>query len=205
MRFLTLSLLIAISSFALSWWNSSDFENGLGYCAGVYGKKKDYKKASKIFEKIIKKGESDPNYFSTFGRDKSAYGLLCEIYYDGGPGVKKDYKKALKICKKGAKVNDDYSLFILGRMYETGAGVETNHKTSAKWYEKAAKAGSLGAMYNLGNIYYYGEGNVPVNKVKAYKYWKKCALSDNGNAETIALCQKKLGVLCKSDPWVCKR
>ena len=202
MRILAVLIVFVISAAGFEMLMfSSDFEKGIKYF-----RKKDYKKAIGYFEKVVKKGESDPKYFSIFDGDKkNVYGFVCSIYWDGS-SVKKDYKKALEICKKGAKVDDSLALYILGLAYEEGLGVEKNYKMSVKWYEKGAKVGHLYCMNSAGLIYEYGRGDVPMNKVKAYKYWKKCASSDNPNfAKIIATCQKNLGRICKSDPWLCQR
>ena len=103
----------------------------------------------------------------------SIYGIA--IFYERGEGgVKKSIEKAIDWLIIGAKKNDAWSQYLLGKYYFSGIGLERNFTKAAYWYKKAASQNLRIAQFRLGDLYYFGRG-VPKSAAEANKWYKKSA------------------------------
>jgi hypothetical protein len=91
-------------------------------------KKKDYKKANKIYKFLAEKGNSE------------AQKRLGWKYF-GGDGVSQDYKEALKWGLLSAKQDHPSAQLLLGMIYDEGKGVPQDYKEALKWYRLSQSNG----------------------------------------------------------------
>ena len=123
---------------------------------------RDYKKAYKILEELVKVNYAD------------SLELLGEFYY-----FDEKYDKALVTFKKAIKNKENvYSNYMLGLMYAYGLGVDVDYTLAIKYLEIAIKKGDHNAMQELAHLYFNGYG-VQANIYKAYELWDKAAKLGN--------------------------
>jgi TPR repeat protein len=92
------------------------------------------------------------------GRADFNLGML----YSKGLGVSQDLAQAQSCFEAGARRNDAYAQFQLGRLAGDAA-------TELQWYEKAGHQGLPAAQYNLAVMYHNGEG-AGADDVQAYAW-----------------------------------
>ena len=89
--------------------------------------------------------------------------------------MENNYAAALPFYMDAAKVNDNYSQYMLGEMYLKGEGVDKNLEMAKKYLLIATDNGIVFSLNDLGNIY-YSEGDYQ----KAYEFYKKAiAIGDS--------------------------
>lgn len=101
---------------------------------------KNYKLASKQFEKLSKNGNAEATYY------------LASLYFQGY-GVPKDLNQAFNLFQQSAEHGYAPSLANLAIMYNNGLGIQKNIQKAFEYRLKAANAGDLQSQYNLAQGY----------------------------------------------------
>ncbi len=128
------------------------------YVFGVYGNKKDYKKALEIATAEYKRS----HYPEIIYYLASMYRL--------GIGVEINKEKAFELCKEGAEQNHAKSIYELARMIDENDDMKS-HEEAFELYLKAAELGSPYALSLVTEAYYNGERpGVKQDEEKAFKY-----------------------------------
>ncbi|CAM8912132.1 unnamed protein product [Rhodiola kirilowii] len=118
---------------------------GLYYFLGLWGYRRDHKKAFSWLLKAVEKGE--PNSME----------LLAEIYARG-IGVERNYTKALELLQRAAEFNYFSAYNGMGYLYVKGHGVERNVTKAKEYFKLASENKDAGGLYNLGIMYLKGIG-----------------------------------------------
>ena len=72
----------------------------------------------------------------------------------------------------------------LGVMHQTGKGAEKDLEEAERWFRYAANQGHLEAMFNLGQFTALGQGGLQVDRVQAFEWWGRVALTGHEAATT---------------------
>ena len=72
----------------------------------------------------------------------------------------------------------------LGVMHQTGKGAEKDLEEAERWFRYAANQGHLEAMFNLGQFTARGQGGLQVDRVQAFEWWGRMALTGHEAATT---------------------
>lgn len=99
---------------------------------------------------------------------------MGKSFYGGSFGGHVDYAAAETMFRKGLKLGDIDSCYMLGLMHANGQGVPMSKKKAVKFYQKAAEKGEPHSLLNLGVCYAYGNG-VPQSYATARQWWEKAA------------------------------
>jgi TPR repeat protein len=121
-------------------------QNNLGVMLASRG---DYKQAAGWYQRAAEAGVG-----------RAAYNL--GVLYAQGLGVSQDALQARHWFEQGAKHDDPYAQFQLGRLAADAA-------TEMQWYQKAGHQGLPAAQYNLAVMYHNGEGTGS-DDVQAYAW-----------------------------------
>lgn len=116
----------------------AQYDVGLCYWKGRYGKPFDWKQAVCWLEKAALKGNADAAYD------------LGTLYTDiiTGPPVR-DYKKAAEWFARAADTGHAKALNDLGKCYAEGTGVPQDYKLAKKLWKEASRKGCANAEENL--------------------------------------------------------
>lgn len=157
-----------------------DGANGIGTA--------DFVKAARLFDEVIKNGESD----SVKGLAMSDLGLM---YMFGANGVSSDTKRALSLWETASSptYNTAAAMVNLGNVYCIGVGrVEKNLNKAIALYEKAIKLDNQSeAMCNLAILLQHGLPNVlPADVCAAVKLHER-AICEEAHVQSMI----ELGIL----------
>ena len=139
----------------------------------AFYKNKDYKKAFKLFSKLV----DDNEYFQP-----ASFHLY--LSYIHGKGTKKNIKKGIQILEE--LVKDGYRIAqtaIASHYYFGFSKFEQNLNKAVHYYELAALQGCPDAQEALGRIYYHGTEGVSANYDLAFKYWEQASDQGKANAQ----------------------
>jgi TPR repeat protein len=139
------------------------------YEHGLYGVKKDVKRAFVLYTLAAEQGDANAQY-------------ELGIMYDKGEGTKPDVKRALELITLAAEKGLAKAQQSLGNRYLHGTdGVKKDVKRAFVLYTLAAEQGLAHAQYNLGLMYATGDGIEQSDK-KARELWTKAAAQGDENA-----------------------
>lgn len=134
------------------------------------GLQKDWREASKWFEKSAKQGNARAQAF--LGRS-----------YLYGHGVNEDDAQAVYWLQQGVAQGDDVAQYELGICYQYGYGVESSQKSAWELFQKSAEQGNDDAQCKAGEFCYFGIAEVS-DPTLAVEWFEKSANQDNSLAQT---------------------
>jgi TPR repeat protein len=91
---------------------------------------------------------------------------------------------AAALYRKAALQGHQAAQNNLGVMHQTGKGAEKDLEEAERWFRYAANQGHLEAMFNLGQFTALGQGGLQVDRVQAFEWWGRVALTGHEAATT---------------------
>jgi TPR repeat protein len=146
---------------------------GLSGCGDDFAKaeralaRKDYAKASALFQKACEKGNA-----------KACHGL-GEIV----ARVEGNEKKAAGLFKIACDGGESKACVSLGYMRQAGQGIEKDEKKAADLYKKACDAANAIGCRNLGVMYEYGVGAEKDDESALLYYSMACGMNEQRACE----------------------
>lgn len=111
---------------------------------------------------------------------KKATGEIARIIYAKG-----GYQGSLKYLDQAAKLDDPWTLYILGKVFEEGEEILTPEYSKAfEYYSKSAKLGFSEAQLALSTWYQSGRRVVERNHLLAFQWL--CRSADQSNSKALA-------------------